>query len=64
MYKLKSLSFVLLVILLASCAPILATPSPAPGSPGATPVISTAVVQSVEVQIPAAEPVQANAIIP
>ena len=63
MYKLKSLSFVLLVILLASCAPILTTPSPVPGSPGATPVISTAVVQSVEVQIPEAASLQANAII-
>jgi hypothetical protein len=63
MYKLKSLSFVLLVILFASCAPILATPSPVPGSPGATPVISTAVVQSVEVQLPEAASLQANAII-
>jgi hypothetical protein len=63
MYKLKFLSFVLLVILLVSCAPILATPSPAPASPDATPVVSTAVVQSVEVQIPEAEPLQANAII-
>ena len=63
MYKLKFLSFVLLVILLASCAPILATPSPAPASPDATPVVSMAVVQSVEVQIPEAAPLQANAII-
>ena len=63
MYKLKSIPFVLLVILLASCAPIFATPSPAPASPNATPVFSMAVVQTVDVQILKAEPLQANAII-
>jgi hypothetical protein len=63
MYKLKTIPFVLLVIILASCAPIFATPWPAPASPNATPVVSMAVVQSVEVQIPEAEPLQANAII-
>ena len=63
MYKLKILPFVLLVIVLVSCAPILATPSPAPASPNATPVVTMAVVQSVEVQILEAEPLQANAIV-
>lgn len=53
----------LLVIVLGSCAPILATPSPAPASPNATPVVSMAVVQSMKVQILEAEPLQANAII-
>ena len=63
MYKIRTIPFVLLMILLASCAPILATPSPAPASPNATPVVSMAVVQSVEVQIMEVEPLQANAII-
>ena len=63
MYKLKLLSFVSLVVLLSSCAPILATPSPAPASPNATPVVSMAVVQSVEVQILEEELLQANAIV-
>lgn len=63
MYKLKTIPFVLLVILLTSCAPIFATPSPAPASPNATPVVSMAVVQSVEVQVVGAEPLQANAIV-
>lgn len=63
MYKIKIIPFVLLVILLVSCAPILATPSPAPASPNATPGVSTAVVQSVEVQVLEAESLQANAII-
>ena len=63
MYKPKILPLVLLVIVLVSCAPMLATPSPAPASPNATPVVSMAVVQSVEVQLLEAEPLQANAIV-
>ena len=51
MYRLMMIPFVLLVLLLASCAPILTTPSPAPASPNATPAVSMAVVQTVEVQI-------------
>jgi hypothetical protein len=63
MYKLKTIPFVLLVILLASCAPIFATPSPAPASPNATPAVSMAVVQSIEVQVLEGESLQANAIV-
>ncbi|HSL45910.1 MAG TPA: SH3 domain-containing protein [Anaerolineales bacterium] len=63
MYKLKILSLVLLLIALAGCAPILATPSPAPAATQPAPAASVAVVQSVEVQILEAEPLQANAII-
>ena len=63
MYKLRFLSLVLFLVLLSSCAPILATPSPAPASTNAPPVVSMAVVQSVEVQILDGEPLQANAII-
>ena len=63
MYELKTIPFVLLVILLASCAPIFATPSPAPASPNATPAISMAVVQSVEVEVLEGESLQANAIV-
>ena len=63
MFKLKILSFVLVMIVLVGCAPILATPSSVPGSPNATAVVSMAVVQSVEIQILEAEPLQLNAII-
>src|SRR5688572_13946643 len=63
MFKLKILSFVLVMIVLVGCAPILATPSSVPASPNATPVVSMAVVQSVEVQMLEAEPLQVNAII-
>lgn len=63
MYKLKILPYVLLLVMLFGCAPILATPSAAPGSTNPTPIVSMAVVQGVEVQILEAEPLQANAII-
>ncbi|HET9907360.1 MAG TPA: hypothetical protein VFQ23_11980, partial [Anaerolineales bacterium] len=63
MYKLKFLSLVLFLVLLSSCAPILATASPAPASTMAPPTVSAAVAQSVEVQILDGEPLQVNAII-
>lgn len=63
MYKRKFLSLFLFLFLLSSCAPILATPSPAPASTVAPPTVSAAVVQSVEVQILDSEPLQVNAII-
>ena len=50
MYKLKLLPFVLLVVLLSSCAPILATPSPAPASPNATPVLNLSAVEQLNRQ--------------
>jgi uncharacterized protein YraI len=63
MFKLKFLSFVLLLIALFGCAPIMATPSPAPASTNAVPIVSIAVGQSVEVQFLESEPLQVNAII-
>ena len=63
MFKPKILSFVLVMMLLVGCAPMMATPSSVPASPDATPVVSMAVVQSVEVQILEANTLQANAII-
>ena len=63
MYKLRFLSLVLFLVLLSSCAPNLATPSPAPASTVAPQTVSAAVVQSVEVQILDGEPIQVNAII-
>jgi uncharacterized protein YgiM (DUF1202 family) len=61
MYKLKILPFVLLLIILVSCAPIMATPPPAI-TPG-IPVTGVAIVQSVEIQIAQSQPLQVNAII-
>jgi hypothetical protein len=63
MYKLKFLSFVLLVVLLSSCAPILATPSQVPAATVAPLEVNAAGVQSVEVQILGGDPLQVNAII-
>ena len=61
MFKLKILSFMLLMIVLASCAPVRATPPPAM-TPG-TPSTGVAIVQSVEIQIRESQPLQVDAII-
>ena len=63
MYKLRFLYLALFLVLLSSCAPILATPSPAPASTVAPPTVSAAVVQSVEVQLLDGETLHVNAII-
>lgn len=63
MFKLKILFYGLLLVMLFGCAPIMATPSPAPASTNPAPIINMAVVQGVEVQFLEAEPLQANAII-
>jgi uncharacterized protein YraI len=62
MYKLKIL-FLVLLIVLVGCAPILATPSPAPAATNPALTVSVAVVQSVEIQILDGESLQVNAII-
>ena len=55
-----------ITLLLAACAPTLATPAPATPSPVATegiPVTSVAVVKSIEIQILESMPVQVNAVL-
>jgi hypothetical protein len=61
MFKPKILCFMLLMIVLVSCAPVAATPPPAM-TPG-IPVTGVAVVQSVDIQIVESQPLQVNAII-
>lgn len=52
-----------LALLLVSCAPVTATPTPAPIVTEEKPIFGMAVVQSVEVQITENSPIQVNAIV-
>jgi uncharacterized protein YgiM (DUF1202 family) len=63
MFKLKVLSYVAVLVVLSACAPIMATPSPASPSTNATPIVSMAVVQSLDVLFLESEPLQVNATI-
>jgi uncharacterized protein YraI len=53
----------LLMLLLAACAPLAATPSPIVTEEPGIPVTGVALVQSVEVQVLQSQPFQANAIV-
>src|ERR671913_166374 len=53
----------LVLLLLASCAPLSATPSPIVTEEPGIPVTSVALVQSVEIQVLQSQPFQVNAIV-
>jgi hypothetical protein len=53
----------LLMLLLAACAPLTATPSPIVTEEPDIPVTGVALVQSVEIQVLQSQPLQVNAIV-